>query len=224
MRLSRSQRRTGTRPGTSPTSASRRSLWLPGHSRPARPRQGFAGSKCSRWRAGSDETSWGISRLSRLARPHHRRQAGTPRLGVHAALHHDRRLRRESVAVIARCLAAHPPTVPFALINLTVSIIPLSCCPRASRIPGSSRMIPDYPGLKLGSCLRDPPRVESNGCETRPVKGDPPTPVASLAASAVTTTPMRGVGARMRAGLRASERLDDERVVDHPGERRRVGL
>ena len=26
-----------------------------------------------------------------LARPHHRRQAGTPRLGVHAALHHDRR-------------------------------------------------------------------------------------------------------------------------------------
>ena len=31
----------------------------------------------------------------------------------------------------------------------------------------------------------------SNGCETRPVKGDPPTPVASLAASAVTKTPMR---------------------------------
>ena len=33
--------------------------------------------------------------------------------------------------------------------------IPLSCCPRASRIPGSSRMIPDYPGLKLGSCLSE---------------------------------------------------------------------
>ena len=66
MRLSRSPRRTGTRPGTSPTSASRRSLRLPGHSRrPARPRQGFAWSKCSRWRAGSDETSWGIDRLSR---------------------------------------------------------------------------------------------------------------------------------------------------------------
>ena len=31
----------------------------------------------------------------------------------------------------------------------------------------------------------------SNGCETRPVKGDPPTPGASLAASAVTKTPMR---------------------------------
>ena len=29
----------------------------------------------------------------------------------------------------------------------------ISCCPRASRIPGSSRMIPEYPGLKLGSCL-----------------------------------------------------------------------
>ena len=29
----------------------------------------------------------------------------------------------------------------------------ISCCPRASRIPGSSRIIPEYPGLKLESCL-----------------------------------------------------------------------
>ena len=29
----------------------------------------------------------------------------------------------------------------------------ISCYPRASRIPGSSRIIPEYPGLKLGSCL-----------------------------------------------------------------------
>ena len=33
--------------------------------------------------------------------------------------------------------------------------IPVSRCARESRIPGSSRMIPAYPGLKLGSCLAE---------------------------------------------------------------------
>ena len=31
--------------------------------------------------------------------------------------------------------------------------VPVRRCDRASRIPGSSRIIPAYPGLKLGSCL-----------------------------------------------------------------------
>ena len=35
----------------------------------------------------------------------------------------------------------------------------------ASRIPGSSRMIPDYPGLKLGSCLAE--RVLAGGPTAR---------------------------------------------------------
>ena len=45
----------------------------------------------------------------------------------------------------------------------------------------------------------------SNGCETRPVKGDPPTPVASLAASAVTKTPMRRHASEWAVGLTATK-------------------
>ena len=45
----------------------------------------------------------------------------------------------------------------------------------------------------------------SNGCETRPVKGDPPTPGASLAASAVTKTPMRRHASEWAVGLTATK-------------------
>ena len=45
----------------------------------------------------------------------------------------------------------------------------------------------------------------SNGCETRPVKGDPPTPVASLAASAVTKTPMRRHASEWAVGFAATK-------------------
>ena len=45
----------------------------------------------------------------------------------------------------------------------------------------------------------------SNGCETRPVKGDPPTPVASLAASAVTKTPMRRHASEWAVGVTATK-------------------
>ena len=47
--------------------------------------------------------------------------------------------------------------------------------------------------------------LPSNGCETRPVKGDPPTPVASLAASAVTKTPMRRHASEWAVGLTATK-------------------
>ena len=42
--------------------------------------------------------------------------------------------------------------------------------PRASRIPGSSRIIPEYPGLKLGSCLagRHRPRSAGTMIDIRP--------------------------------------------------------
>ena len=45
----------------------------------------------------------------------------------------------------------------------------------------------------------------SNGCEIRPVKGDPPTPVASLAASAVTKTPMRRHASEWAVGFTATK-------------------
>ena len=45
----------------------------------------------------------------------------------------------------------------------------------------------------------------SNGCETRPVKDDPPTPVASLAASAVTKTPMRRHASEWAVGFYSHE-------------------
>ena len=45
----------------------------------------------------------------------------------------------------------------------------------------------------------------SNGCETRPVKSDPPTPVASLAASAVTKTPMRRHASEWAVGFTATK-------------------
>ena len=44
-----------------------------------------------------------------------------------------------------------------------------------------------------------------NGCETRPVKGDPPTPGASLAASAVTKTPMRRHASEWAVGCTATQ-------------------
>ena len=45
----------------------------------------------------------------------------------------------------------------------------------------------------------------SNGCEPRPVKGDPPTPGASLAASAVTKTPMRRHASEWAVGFTATK-------------------
>ena len=57
-------------------------------------------------------------------------------------------LRRESVGSRRLRLEADVGDVPGR--------VPVSRCDRESRIPGSSRIIPAYPGLKLGSCLAEP--------------------------------------------------------------------
>ena len=57
----------------------------------------------------------------------------------------------------------------------------------------------------------------SNGCETRPVKGDPPTPGASLAASAVTKTPMRRHASEWAVGCTATQ-LGAQGIVQPEGD------
>ena len=57
------------------------------------------------------------------------------------------------------------------------------------------------------------PCVSSSGCEPRPVRGSPPTPVVSLAATAVTQSPMHRYASEWAVGLAASK----QRLPGCPG-------